>query len=296
MQIFLEGRRVDLSGSEYFGGKTDGYSNQDLYRLSDGSWLLHTRHFAQMIAPALCTLSEDDAVGWLLELRQSQASAGPAIRGQWRARQTVPDTLVGRDVSYTEYHRSGKEITSGPPPINEQVELQLPEGSPALARIAERQTKLLEPGRVLDHIMHPPAAETQATSAFRDQRHDPMLARLLVALQSALFERPQITIIQNRQDHGCDLIIEWPMRAKYGVQLKSNGDVEEKEFARNTMQQIQDSRTHGLKKLFVVLAADITGKSNLEKVRALMSRISAMNDPYISVVPPENAFNLLFPQ
>jgi hypothetical protein len=249
-----------------------------------------------MEEPAIRTFSEEEAIGWLIALRQSQASGSPAVRGQWRARQTVPDTLVPSDVTYEEYHRCGKEITSGPPPMNQQVELRLPEGSPALARIAERQGRLLEPGRVLEHIMHPPAPELAATSGFRDQRHDPMLALLLGKLQSALFERPYIAIIQNRQDHGCDLIIEWPLRAKYGVQLKSNGDVEEKEFARNTVQQIQDSRMHGLSKLFVVLAADITGRSNLEKVRALMSRISAMNDPYIVVVPPENAWKLLFPE
>ncbi len=129
--------------------------------------------------------------------------------------------------------------------------------------------------------MRPRAADIASTAGFRQERHDPLLARLQAQLEAQLFERPHIAVIQNRQDHGCDLIIEWPMRAKYGVQLKSNGDVEELEFARNTVQQIQDSRQHGLKKLFVVLAADITGRSNLEKIRALMSRISGQNDPYI---------------
>jgi hypothetical protein len=44
-----------------------------------------------------------------------------------------------------------------------------------------------------------------------------------------------------------------------------------------------------------VLAADITGDSNLQKVRAMEARISSMNDPYVAAVPPERAWNLLFP-
>lgn len=38
------------------------------------------------------------------------------------------------------------------------------------------------------------------------------------------------------------------------------------------------SRQHGLRGLYLVLAADITGASNGQKVRGLASRISAMND------------------
>jgi hypothetical protein len=96
-------------------------------------------------------------------------------------------------------------------------------------------------------------------------------------------------------DRGCDLLIEWPQHAKYGLQLKSNGDVEEADFANKTLAQIQDSRQHGLRRLYLVLAADITSSSNSQKVRGLVSRISSMNDPYVVVVPPEQAWTLLCP-
>jgi hypothetical protein len=49
-----------------------------------------------------------------------------------------------------------------------------------------------------------------------------------------------------------------------------------------------------LRRLFVVLAADMTNEGNLHRVRTLQSRVSSMNDPYVVVVPPERAWSLLF--
>lgn len=206
-----------------------------------------------------------------------------------------------------EFFRCGKTMVSGPPPTGQQIDLILPEGSVTAARIEERQTRLLEPGKVLEHLLWPPAAPVAGTAGFRQQRHDPLAARLRGILETSLFERPRLSILQSLQDRGCDLLIEWPLRAKYGVQLKSNGDVEEEGFANKTLAQIQDSRQHGLESLFVLLAADITeqptskkrrgrANSNVQKVQGLVSRISAMNDPYVVVVPPERVWNLLLPE
>jgi len=145
----------------------------------------------------------------------------------------------------------------------------------------------------VDHILRAQAADIAVTAGFRERRHDPMLNVLRTILEAELVGGPRISILQSLQDRGCDLLIEWPGHAKYGVQLKSNGDVAAGDFATKTLAQIQDSRQHGLERLYVVLAADITSESNQQKVRALVSRISAMNDPYVAVVPPENAWNLL---
>src|SRR5262249_6921910 len=127
------------------------------------------------------------------------------------------------------------------------------------------------------------------------QHHDRLLERLRMVLDATSPDHPRISILQSLQDRGCDLLIDWPQRAKYGVQLKNNDDVRREDFANKTVSQIQDSHQHGLVRLFVVLAADITGDSNLQKVRGFESRISAMNDPYVAIVPPERAWSLLFP-
>ena len=163
------------------------------------------------------------------------------------------------------------------------------------AALLSGQERLLEPGKVLDHLLWPGAADVARTADFRDERHDPLVTRLQGILEAGLFERPRLSVLQSLQDRGCDLLIEWPQRAKYGVQLKSNGDVEQADFSTRILAQIQDSRQHGLERLYVVLAADIRDNSNAQKVRGLVSRISAMNDPYVVVVPPERAWTLLFP-
>src|SRR4029077_10826342 len=150
--------------------------------------------------------------------------------------------------------------------------------------------------RVLEHVLWPQAADVALTAGFGDERHDPLVTRLQAILEARLLERPRLAILQSLQDRGCDLLIEWPLRAKYGVQLKSNGDVEEKGFANKTLAQIQDSRQHGLERLFVVLAADITDTSKAQKVRGIVSRISSMSDPYVVTVPPERAWTLLIPE
>ncbi len=284
MFIHIDGKPVDLSEYTYYGGMEDGLGREDLYRTPSREWVLHEWRVEVIANPTLRPIHESDAIRWLTEYRRSKKLMDKSTLGR-RARESVPQFVVPHE----EQTLCG-QVIMGP-----WRELIIPEGSRTAAQIEERQTFFLEPEKVLECIMRPSAADIALTAGFRQERHDPLLARLQTQLEAKLVERPHIAVIQNRQDHGCDLVIDWPLRAKYGVQLKSNGDVEESEFARNTIQQIQDSRQHGLKKLFVILAADITGKSNLEKVRAIMSRISAQNDPYTVVIPPENAWNLLFP-
>ena len=161
--------------------------------------------------------------------------------------------------------------------------------------VEQRSTRLIELERVMDQVMWSAAAEQSSTKGFRQERHDPLIERLQAILEVNLFDRPRISILQSLQDRGCDLLIDWPQQAKFGVQLKSNGDVEQPDFSNKTLAQIQDSRQHGLTRLYLVLAADITGDSNSQKVRGLVSRISSMNDDYVVTVPPERAWNLLFP-
>jgi hypothetical protein len=147
--------------------------------------------------------------------------------------------------------------------------------------------------RALDLLLHAPSAHNDLIKGFRKKRHDPLIEKLKGLIETNLNPIPRVLTLQSLGDRGCDLLIEWPHQAKYGIQLKSNGDVEEPDFATKTLAQIQDSRQHGLVKLYLVLAADITGESNLQKVRCLVSRLSASNDPYVSIVPPESAWTLL---
>lgn len=155
---------------------------------------------------------------------------------------------------------------------------------------ADAETKLSE------NVLWPSAACAVAmTAGFRGQSHDSMVELLQNTLDEKLLNKPRLSILQSLQDRGCDLLIEWRDGTKHGVQLKSNGDIEDERFAATTIVQIQDSRQHGLKKLYVVFCGDLTSTSNCQKVRSILSRMSAMNDPYLIGVPPERAWPLLFP-
>jgi hypothetical protein len=76
--------------------------------------------------------------------------------------------------------------------------------------------------------------------------------------------------------------------------LKSHWDISQNNFAEKTLVQIQDSRAHGLKRLYVLLAGDLTDLSHAQKLRGFESRINKMKDPYIGTVAPERLWTLLF--
>src|SRR5690606_15720348 len=149
---------------------------------------------------------------------------------------------------------------------------------------------------LLEDLLWPSdACAIALTAGFRGQAHDALVERLQTILDKQLPDRPRMTILQSLQDRGCDLLIEWRDGTKHGIQLKSNFDIEEETFTGTTIVQMQDSRQHGLAKLYVVFCGDLTSQSNRQKVRSILSRMSAMNDPYLLGVPPERALPLLFP-
>jgi hypothetical protein len=239
---------------------------------------------------------DEQALAWLIRACREEERA--ALEGKHNAElRLVPQGFLSRE----EHYLCGSMQFACPPPIGNHVVMQIPRTSRSWDAIAQRRAQVLQPGRVLQSMLWPAAADVGRTEDFRERRHDPLLTRLQGILEARLLERPRMGILQSLQDHGVDLLIEWPRRAKYGVQLKSHGDVEDKDFASHTLMQIQDSRQHGLELLYVVIAADIRevrkGKkldnANSQKVRGLISRISSMNDPYIVVVPPERAWTLL---
>lgn len=295
--IYINSEFVIVRPDTYYGGCHEGGVYEYLYRWPDERWFLHTVNEASLAEPTFAEISEEEAVGWLIRScrAEEQLMADDPRRGDLRL---VPPELVAREEEYL----CGSRELSCPPPIGQHIVKEIPQTSRTWDAVMKRRSLFLEPGRVLQNVLWPATEDVARTKDFREQRHDPLLTRLQEILEARLLERPRMSMLQSLQDRGVDLLVEWPHRGKYGVQLKSNGDVEEKDFAAHTLMQIQDSRQHGLQQLYVVIAADIRevrkGKTldnaNAQKVRGLISRISAMNDPYVVVVPPERAWTLLF--
>jgi hypothetical protein len=294
--IFVNGGFVDIRPDSYYGGWHEGSVFEYLYRMPDGRWFLHTVNTGRPIQPTFAEVPEEQAVSWLLRACHGEERAAREGRDGADLR-LVPQGLVARE----EHYLCGSLQVGCAPPNANHVVMQVPRTSRTWDAVLQRRSRFLQPGLVLQVVLWPAAAGVERTGDFREQRHDPLVTRLQGILDERLLERPRMSILQSLQDRGVDLLIEWPQRGKYGVQLKSNGDVEKESFAPHTLMQIQDSRQHGLEKLYVIIAADIrevrTGRkldnSNSQKVRGLVSRISAMNDPYVVVVPPEQAWTLL---
>lgn len=140
-------------------------------------------------------------------------------------------------------------------------------------------------------------ADPAVTRWFAGKQHDDLLQALRIVIDGSLPELVRTSVLQSLQDAGCDLCIEFVQGGmKCGIQLKSHYDISQRDFHTHTLAQIQDSRRHGLQRLYVMLAGDLTDQSHVQKVRGLHARISQMNDPYVEVVPPERVWRLVGPR
>jgi hypothetical protein len=139
-----------------------------------------------------------------------------------------------------------------------------------------------------------PASSGSLTRGFKGQAHDAMLYRLRSLADGRLPGPPRVTVFQSLQDAGCDLLIDWGRGAKYGIQMKSHGDIGEPDFSVKTLSQIADSKQHGLRRLYLLFAGDVTDRSQSQKVRGFEARVSRMKDHYVVTVSPERVWTLLF--
>lgn len=279
----VDDRLTPVRSEMFFGGAlVEGGIYEYLYRLSDARWVLNVVDTVKFEV-GTNVIAEDDAVRWLIRRRLSPEPGTDKVM--------VPEEFVPRE----EWFAGERMETYGPPPIGQHVAIVLPRASRTGDAVAKRQEAILQPGRVLEALLWLPPSDITLTAGFASERHEPMLVRLRGLLEECLVDpRPLIRLLQSLQDRGVDLLLEWTV-AKYGVQLKSNGDVEEKDFTVKTLAQITDSEQYGLERLYVIIAADITGNSNRERVRQLEARISSMNRKYAIIVPPERAWTLLDP-
>ncbi|MEZ5850380.1 MAG: hypothetical protein R3D68_06995 [Hyphomicrobiaceae bacterium] len=100
------------------------------------------------------------------------------------------------------------------------------------------------------------------------------------------------TTTQGLQDAGADAIhIGGAHSLRLGIQVKSHGDFERSgaatSFRQHVLAQIQESRAYKIDNLLLVLGADLTNKSHLEKCRGLLAELHRQNDPYVGPIEPE---------
>ena len=143
-------------------------------------------------------------------------------------------------------------------------------------------------------LLDPYQISVEDTSRFIEVPHDEILEAYEYWLQylKLLIKEPfTIQIIQGLQDEGVDLILEFlKSNKKIGLQVKSYNDLKNEKFREKLMAQITYSKKHGLEKLFIILCADLQNNSQSLKTRNMMSQVSQMQDDYVLIISPQQAY------
>jgi hypothetical protein len=146
-------------------------------------------------------------------------------------------------------------------------------------------------------ILNRKSSLDEETSFFKNKKHDDLLDLLLryVENSSALIGNPKVVKTQSLNDHGVDLIIEYPNKCKIGIQIKSHFDVTEKDFAVKVKAQFADSKFHGLDKWYLLICSPLSesaGKNYSFKISHLINELSGYKTSYHVVYNPQQMVNI----
>ena len=87
------------------------------------------------------------------------------------------------------------------------------------------------------------------------------------------------------------MIVEFiSSKIKIGFQIKSYGDVKNKNFHKNVNAQIAESQRYNLQKLIIVIVGNLNDERiQGQKIRGLIAELEQRTDQYIHIIPPEKA-------
>lgn len=148
-------------------------------------------------------------------------------------------------------------------------------------------------------ILNRKSSSDGETDFFADKNHDDLLDLLLRYIEnsSPLIGNPKVFKTQSLNDHGVDLIIEYPNTCKIGVQIKSHFDVKGEDFAVKVKSQLAESQYHGLDKWYLLICSPLVepgGKKNYSsKISHLINELSSYKTSYHVVYGPQHAVNIL---
>lgn len=74
-------------------------------------------------------------------------------------------------------------------------------------------------------------------------------------------------------------------RFKFGVQIKTYGDIKDPNFSLHVSSQKTQSLKHKLSKYLIAFAGDMTDKKQIPKVRGMISELSQQEDNYAIPLP-----------
>lgn len=148
----------------------------------------------------------------------------------------------------------------------------------------------------LSTILNRGASTDADTIYFDKKRHNDLLDELLHYIQnsSKLIGNPKIFKTQALNDHGVDLIVEFPNGTKIGLQIKSPFDVSQKDFALKVKAQMAESQYHGLDKWYLLICSPLNDGTTdfTAKVSHLISELSSYKTSYHIIYSPQQCCNI----
>jgi len=148
----------------------------------------------------------------------------------------------------------------------------------------------------LNAILDVGFAPSNDTAGFKEVKHDPYVEALqswLHSYGSNWAEQPIIRNLQGLGDRGVDLKAEFKIAGySVGFQVKSYGDIDDKDFSTKIWKQIGQFRSYVIDQFYIILCGDMTDQSHYQKVRGFQAFVEQGDYPEITIIPPEQAWQL----
>jgi hypothetical protein len=148
----------------------------------------------------------------------------------------------------------------------------------------------------LSTILNRGSSNDADTIFFDKKKHDDLLDLLLKYIQDStkLIGNPKIFKTQALNDHGVDLIVEFPNGAKIGIQIKSHFDVSQGDFALKVKAQMAESQFHGLDKWYLMICSPLNdGTTDFSsKISHLINELSSYKTSYHVIYSPSQCRNI----
>lgn len=141
------------------------------------------------------------------------------------------------------------------------------------------------------------SSNEEAQEFFKDKNHEGLIGLFIKFLgdNQVHIGHPKITPSQALNDHGVDIILEFPDTTKIGIQIKSPIDVASKDFAPKVKAQMSESKYHGVEKWYLFICSPISGVAFnfTDKIGHLINELSGYKTSYHAVYTPQQTCNIL---
>ena len=148
---------------------------------------------------------------------------------------------------------------------------------------------------ILFNVKPSPTTETKFFRKLRNQQEelDNAFEYWLDQSKMVFGEVAKVDEIHGMKEAGIDLLLNlMSSKFRFGVQVKTFGDIKKKNFSNQVLSQKSLSLKHRLSCYLVAFAGDMTDRSQNLKVRSIISELSQEGDNYVIPLSPEKVLTI----